>query len=299
MNIKHFTTGLVVCVLVGAFVIGCTPFQTKVWVEQTDQLSFDAAGLNKLAITTYNGPIKVKGETGRNDVHVVVTRKGGGKDEESATAALEAIEVISEASGDGTHQLGYRWNVEKQYDWQARVSFEVAMPSRLITNAKSHNGAISIGNVDGECDLVTHNGAVTATDVRAVCRIETHNGRISIGSPEATVSATTHNGAITAECGGESVNLSSHNGPIKLDATTATALNGVLTTYNGAIGVVVPTTANAKVTCKTNNGSIQCDAPWKETKKTRRFASGVLGDGTGQFKAETHNGSIRIQEAKQ
>ncbi len=299
MHVKHFTKALVACTLLGIFVAGCDQMRAKVWVEQADELSFDANGLTRLAVTTHNGPITVNGDTDRNDVHVLVTRKGGGKNQESAAAALEAIEIVSESSADGTHSLGYRWNVEKRFDWQAQVSFEVSMPARLVAHAKSHNGAISISNIDGDCDLVTHNGAVTATNVRAACHIETHNGRVGINAPEATVSAETHNGAIDAKCGGESVQLSSHNGPITLDAATATALNGAATTHNGAIKVMVPVTANAELVCKTGNGLIRCDAPWKEIKVTKRMASGVLGDGSGHFKAETYNGSIRIQEAKQ
>ncbi len=297
MHIRQFTKALVLCVVFGALIIGCNQMRAKVWVEQTDELSFDANGLNKIAVTSHNGPITFTGDSDRSDVQVVVVTKCGGRNEESAAAALDAIEIISE-SNDGTHTLGYRWSVEKRFDWQSKVSFEVSMPARLMAQARTHNGAVTATGVDGACDLATHNGAVTVANLGSACDIETHNGRVSVDAPQATVSAETHNGAIDAKCGGQNVFLASHNGPIKLDATTLTALNGTVTSHNGAINVTIPKSANAKLSCRTRNGSIHCDAPWTPTKKTRRSVSGVLGDGAGQFKAETHNGSIRIKEAE-
>ncbi len=201
MHFNQFGKSLFKCALLGIFVVGCDQMRAKVWVEQIDELAIQTDGVNKIAITTHNGPIEVTGDSERSDMHVVVTRKGGGRNKESARAALDALEIVSDLAEDGTHNLGYRWNVSKQFDWKARVSFKVSMPPHLMTQAKTHNGTVKVTNVDGDCDLVTHNGAITAVDVRSACNIETYNGPIKIDSPEATVNAVTHNGAIAARWG--------------------------------------------------------------------------------------------------
>ncbi|HNO78532.1 MAG TPA: DUF4097 family beta strand repeat-containing protein [Phycisphaerae bacterium] len=281
MQVRQFAKVAVFCAVFGAFIFGCNQMRAKVWVEQIDELTFDADGLNKIAVTTHNGPITFNGDADRDDVQVVVTRKGGGKNTESANAALAAIEIVSEATDDGTHNLGYRWSTQKHVDWQANVAFEVSMPAHLMARARSHNGPIAAKQIEAACDFATH------------------NGRISVDAPVASISAETHNGAIDAACSGQSVHLASHNGPIKLIAHSPANLNGSATTHNGSINVTVPKSTNTRLSCRTGNGSIHCDVPWAETKRSRRSATGVLGDGSGEFKVETHNGSIRVQEAEE
>lgn len=299
MQIKPMTRMLLSCVLLCACVQGCSRWSPKVWVQDTQELTIPTTGVSKVAVTTHNGAVKMTGEANRGDMFVIATLKGGGRDQASAEEALAAIEIVSERDANGTYILGHRWSVTRQPDWQASVAFDVTMPTNMTASAKTHNGAVRVAHIDGDCELVSHNGAITADDVRAKCHVETNNGRIRIDAPGATVRAVTHNGAIDAKTGGNSVHLESHNGRIKLDASNATALGGKVCTHNGAVRVVVPTNANAELTCSTNNGSINCNAPMKVSKKTRRLLVGVLGDGSNTFTAETHNGAIRIEEATQ
>ena len=74
MQVRQFAKVAVFCAVFGAFIFGCNQMRAKVWVEQIDEMTFDADGLNKIAVTTHNGPITFNGDADRDDVD---GRRGG------------------------------------------------------------------------------------------------------------------------------------------------------------------------------------------------------------------------------
>ena len=275
-KVKPVVASLLIAPLV---LTGCVCYGSTVWVEETRELSFSAAALEKLAVNTHNGGVEVTGHEDRDDAQVLVTCKGGGRTQESAQACLEAIELVSETDPAKTHRLGWKWRSLRQSDWSANVAFEVDMPSRLALGVETHNGGITVREINGACALTTHNGGVF---VRA---------------GEVPLNVETHNGGIDATCGGERIELLTHNGGVRLNASAGRQLGGGIETHNGGIVITVGEETATELSCTTHNGRVTCDVPWQVSEISKRSAKGIIGKGGAQFSARTHNGTVKIVKA--
>jgi DUF4097 and DUF4098 domain-containing protein YvlB len=278
----------------GLILAGCVTTGPLVWVEQVDESTIPAGALDQLELRTHNGEIKVTGDAEREDILVTVHRKVGGRDEASALACRDAIEIRSEASGERGHSISWVWKMRKQRDWVTRVSYTVEMPARLALRAGTYNGAVNVETVDGSCDLSTHNGAVTARSVKGACQVKTHNGFVEIEAADEPVFVRSHNGPIKVATAAPSIDLWSHNGSIAVDAEASRQFGGQITSHNGLVRVTVGSEASTQITCKSHNGRIKCEAPLRDVETARRYAKGTLGKGGPALRITTFNGPIKV-----
>lgn len=265
------------CIIVGVHGWSDHP---KVWSESvSEEFSIDSAGVSALEIRTHNGPIGFSGsDDASGAIHVIATKKAGGRSADDARAALDALEVYSEPSGNGTQKIGWRWHGVHYSRWQAKVSFDITGPSELNIDAETRNGRLHIADVDGDVRIATRNGGI---------RVEAARGKLS---------ATTRNGPISASYSGGDLILTTRNGSIAADLGECVAPNAILTTRNGRIELVVGEAISGQLTASTRNGSIRCDVPMTQSTITRRQLTGRLGDGRGTLDIATRNGGIRIKK---
>lgn len=268
---------LLVALLASALLGGCSR-GANVWVERTEKLTVPAADLRSLTVETHNGGVRVAGEADRAEIAVTARVRGGGHDRESAQACLDALEVISEPSGDGGHRLSSRWTCPRQSDWAQEVSFEIQAPQRLGLTVDTHNGGIDAQALDGDCRLVSHNGGIKARQVAGQLVVETHNG------------------SVTASVTGSTVDLQTHNGAVHLDATGTTQLGGQVITYNGGVRVDLGKNTATNLACETYNGSVHCSADLGNMQATRSRVSGQVNGGGPELAVRTHNGGVRINQ---
>ena len=257
---------------------GCTWAGPKVWIEQTQELNFDTAGLTALEVRTHNGGINFESQPARNDMAAaVVTKKAGGHTQAEAEEAMAAIGVYSTRQTDGTQRLGWNWDGHKHPNWTAAVGFEIHAPGNLRFDGETHNGAIDVDGITGDVKAVTHNGGV---------EVVSQNGKLH---------AETHNGSVVVDYAGSNVNLVTHNGKVVADLGRCSSVSGAITTHNGGVQLVVGDRTSTDLNCETHNGSIKCDVPLGAQRKSRRSLAGKLGEGDGRLNVSTHNGSVRIK----
>ncbi len=264
------------CVVVGGNWSCSSP---RVWAEASETLEIDLSGDSSLFAKTHNGGITYEGSSATaGSARVVVTKKGGGRTLEDAENALAAIDVwVDDSSAEGK-KLGWRWKESKRRNWGCSVSFDIAGPSEIGFEARTHNGAIRVVEVAGSVKATTHNGSI---------RVDSEGGPLS---------ARTHNGSIRAQYEGSKLSLVTHNGPITVDLAQTVSIAGNIKTHNGGVKIAVGDETSAVLKCRTHNGRMKSDVPLADAERTKRTLSGSIGQGGDTLGIRTHNGSVRIKK---
>lgn len=248
----------------------------RVWIDSSETVTIAAADLKTIDIETHNGDIQLIGSVDASQIEAVITARYGGWNLESAQNCKDAVELVSETVADGRHRLVPRWRRAKASDWQANVSYKVVVPARLASSLTSHNGDIAVKDVAGACKVVTHNGDVSIVAHSPALRVLTHNGDIH------------------AKSAAIEMNLDSHNGSIHIDSSGSSRLSGRIATHNGAIIAKLDDSVSTELACRTHNGRIKSDLPWRVKEMSKYEVVGTLGEGAGRLEVESFNGNISL-----
>jgi hypothetical protein len=205
-----------------------------------------------------NGGISIKGW----DQNQVLIRA---KVETRAPTAQEAADlgrqVRIETSGAKIHASGP--DNRQNYHWY--VSYEVFVPRRSDLSLQTHNGGISIFDVNGRIEFNALNGGVVLKKVGGA------------------VKGSTTNGGVVVELSG--------------DRWDGEALD--VTTTNGGIVMSIPENYSAKLETGTTNGGISVDFPVpgqeQEQRRKNKQVAVNLGAGGPLVRVMTTNGGVRIK----
>jgi len=245
------------------------------WVERTDQFDVGARDLDRLAVLTRNGAVRVHAEPGLDLVEVTAIVRAGGDDEEDARAALACLEVVRRTNGD-TFEIADEWTRKPEMGWSSQVEFHVKAPARFGAR------------------LVSHNGEITATGFEGALDVESHNGRLELDAPARHVKATTHNGAVEYRGPAEEATIETQNGAIEATLTGG-PVNGRISSNNGAIRIHAKGEVRGTIEGETHNGqisfhSVRGDCQLRDDWFKVQFAD----PSAGRLLVETHNGAIDL-----
>lgn len=124
----------------------------------------------------------------------------------------------------------------------------------------------------------------------------TVNGEIKVSGARREVQATTVNGNLDLSTNGGPVSGTTVNGAIHARVMNPGTGELKFTTVNGAIDVAVPRAISADVRMSTVHGGISSDFPLTvQGRWGPRSASGTLGNGDGDVKMTTVNGSLALR----
>jgi hypothetical protein len=237
------------------------------------QLSNDEGDFRWVGRLAEGRTIEIKGVNGAIEAvaasgsEVVVSAEKAGRRSDPAEVRIEVVEHSDGVtvcavypSADGRNECapgeGGRSSVRNN---DTRVTFRVEVPAGVKLRARTVNGTVEGRDLDGDVDAETVNGDV---------EIETGG----------FARARTVNGSIHASMGrwdGDGADFSTVNGSIELD---------------------VPDDLNARLEARWVNGSLESSIPMMlQGRIGRRSASALFGDGGGELRLETVNGSIRIR----
>jgi hypothetical protein len=175
----------------------------------------------------------------------------------AADAEQLAKQVRIETAGNKIFATG----PENQKDYHWSVSYEVFVPRRSDLSVETHNGGISISEVNGRIDFTALNGGV----VLKKCGGSVHGS--------------TTNGGLVVELAGD------HWDGETLDVSTT----------NGGVSMSVPENYSAHLETGTVNGGISVDFPVTVQGRITRELAVNLGSGGATVKAMTTNGGVRIK----
>lgn len=202
-----------------------------------------------------NGGVKVVG-TDRGDIRVRAKVSAGARSQDDARTLASEVRIETSPS---IHAEGP--SNRRQSHWS--VDYRLEVPRRTALSLRSHNGGISIADVNGEIEFETTNGGVHLSNLAGQVRGRTTNGGLDVllsGS----------------EWSGEG-----------LDARTT----------NGGVTLAVPSGYNAHLEASTVNGGMRIDFPVTLQGDIRRRVSVDLGRGGKPISVETTNGGVVVRRS--
>jgi DUF4097 and DUF4098 domain-containing protein YvlB len=201
-----------------------------------------------------NGGVSVKGW----DQHQILVRarvQTGAPTEAEARALAQQIRI--ETGGSKIFASGPE--NRRNYHWD--VSYEVFVPRRADLSVETHNGGISIAEVNGKIDFNAVNGGVVLKRVGGAVR------------------GSTTNGGLVIELSGD-----------RWDGETLD-----VSTTNGGVVMSVPENYSAHLETGTVNGSVSVDFPVTVQGRISKQIALNLGSGGATVKATTTNGGVRLK----
>ena len=249
--------------------------------ERTVKLSAPLSAGHSFKAETHNGAITVDGRKEEGcEVKAVITGRASSTETAKDIADRTKVEL---KNSDNKITVEIKKPMLGMYE-SVSVSLDAKVPNKTnILFLRTHNGAVTVSNIQGKIDSSTHNGRIKASDVSGETKLKTHNGAVICDEISSDAWMTTHNGSIKTS--------------YAADAPSVCEIS--LRTYNGSIDLKTPPHISASVDVSTHNGSIKNDLPITVTDKVsklgnRRFR-GKIGEGLGKLELSTHNGSIKIR----
>jgi len=274
-------------------VSGCDVAQAK--AEREMQLSAPLLGIGSFQATTHNGAIKVAGlDTDQCDLIARIQARAA--TQERAVELAEATDVVLEASGEKLIAVVKKPQTTSRES--ISVSLDVTLATVMVLTLETHNGAVTVLDIDGRIDAETHNGAIDMTNIVGDVVATSHNGRVRIANGQGDVTLRSHNGAVVCDGINGDTDVSTSNGGVRVvysDPSLAVCRIKVVT-HNGSVDVTAPKGLSAQATLSTHNGSINTSLPITvEGKVSKKRIAGKIGDGKGSIHLETYNGSIKLR----
>jgi DUF4097 and DUF4098 domain-containing protein YvlB len=219
--------------------------------------------------------LEIKGVNGRIDAEpasagdIEVTATKTGRRDNPADVRVEVVEhaggvtlcaVYPSPDGPLNECVPGKGGRMRVQDNDVKVDFSVRVPAGVGLVARTVNGAIQVGALDGQVEARTVNGSVTVKAARRV-QAETVNGSI-----EAALADAGWDGALEFK------------------------------TVNGSIEVGLPEGASTQVTAETVNGGLHSDFPVTMQGRfgPKRF-EGTIGQGGRELRLKTVNGRISLR----
>ena len=201
-----------------------------------------------------NGGVSVKGWD-RNEILVRARIQASGASQADADDLAKQVHI--ETAGSKIFATG----PESRRDAYWSVSYEIFVPHKSDLSLVSHNGGISINDVQGRLEFTAVNGGVALRRVGG------------------TVHGGTTNGGLSIELAGDRWDGE------EMDVKTT----------NGGISMSVPENYSAHLETGTVNGNLSIDFPVTVQGRITRELAVNLGSGGPTIRAMTTNGGVRVK----
>jgi len=266
-----------------------------------EEKKFAVTGPTRLALTTFDGSIGVRGWD-KNEVLVEVEKRGPDQ------ATVDRIQVKATQNGD-TITL----DVEKPspltttgFQRSPSASLIVTVPLQTAITARSGDGSITIRRVNGKVDLNTEDGSVRIEDVKGDLAVRTGDGSVHARQIDGHVTISTGDGSVGVDGVLAGLELETRDGSIEVTARTGSVVESgwSVTTGDGSIRLEVPEGFNADLDAQSADGRVRVDkladqAPStgerEERDRDRSSARGKLGAGGKPLKLRSGSGSITVK----
>ena len=246
---------------------------TKYTASDPINLRVAIAGHSALGLDNVNGPVEVYGITGLQEIEVTgerIVRSHSMRDAEDHLQYLQinlrdmgttfVVETDQPTSDDG-REYEVRYKVRIPDDWEVSIDLT--------------NGIVTVDSIYGDVDVEVTNGNVNLTKITGNAVVNLTNGNADLRQIDGDVDVDLTNGIIFTQM--------------------QFALNRIcqLETVNGGIELQIPTTTSANFSASVANGEISLHGlTLQGATSTPRSMQGKLGNGEGEIKLKTTNGSI-------
>jgi len=176
------------------------------WNKFTNQetKSFAVSGSPRVSITTFDGPVTVRGWD-QSEVRYTATKRAG--DEES----LKQISIKTEQQGQAISINAVNENADN-----GSVSLEVYVPRNATLHVTSDDGPLTLDGVSGEITLRSGDGPISVNNSGGQLHVTTGDGPIQIGKFDGQVEARTGDGPIALDGNFNALSARTGDGEISL-----------------------------------------------------------------------------------
>ncbi|HEX5887807.1 MAG TPA: DUF4097 family beta strand repeat-containing protein [Pyrinomonadaceae bacterium] len=176
------------------------------WDKFTNQetKSFAVSGSPRVNITTFDGPVTVRGWD-QAQVRYTATKRAG--DEES----LKQISIETEQQGQ-TISI----NAKNENAYSGSVTLEVHVPRNSSLHVTSGDGPLTLDGVSGDITLRSGDGPISVNNSGGQLHVNTGDGPIQINKFDGQVDARTGDGPIALDGNFNALNARTGDGQISL-----------------------------------------------------------------------------------
>lgn len=185
--------------------------------------SFAVSGSPRVSITTFDGPVTVRGWD-QSEVKYTATKRAG--DEES----LKQISIRAEQQGQAISI-----NAENENAGNGSVQLEVYVPRNSSLHVTSGDGPLTLDGVSGDITLRSGDGPITVVNGGGQLHVNTGDGPIQINKFDGQVDARTGDGPIALD--GNFNALSARTGDGEISLTVPAGSSFTIETNAAADGI--------------------------------------------------------------
>lgn len=241
-----------------------------------------------LDLVTANGSIKAMHED-RADVAVEVELYGYDSER------LDFATVHADRMGDRSLRVWVDWPGGKRQKGEG-AKIEIYLPGANGVQAKTTNGAVTIGGLGGEARVQTSNGAVQVSNHLGNMDLSTSNGSIRVDDSNGDIQFNTSNGRILISNATGVVEGDTSNG--NLYVSTADDASGPIRirTSNGRVELDLGYGYEGILRISTSNGKIKTDGlhDARLIQSSNNALELQMGESDEISAVRTSNGSVRV-----
>jgi DUF4097 and DUF4098 domain-containing protein YvlB len=279
-----------------------TSFFNYYSLEKTDYKELPAANLEIITIENHSGPITIK--TGwKKDYLCLKTTKRSRKQKD-----LDAITITTNKTKKNSLHISTDIAHTKKNGF---VEYELIVPASLSVNLKTHDGDISINDIQGTIQAQTYGGNIVIVNAKNTIHATSTSGDIIIREATGVINASSQYGNIDIHETCNSLICQSVKGKITVDYKKLPPTSNVkLETTSGNITLTLPPTTNATINGVTTHATLMSDHyimlnPHKTQlndyawNKFKREVHGFIGSGDATISLRSIKGTIKILETPQ
>lgn len=298
--------GIARAALVAGYAVGLAACEVNLNTEgltSKETKTFTVTGQPDLTVETFEGSIEIH-SWDRNEVEVEIEKRAMEQsliDQMKVEAEQQGDRIVLKVTGPSARESG-GFTVGVHISPAARL--RVAVPRKLILQARTEDGSIRVENIEGKVVLRTGDGSVTTDRLAGEIEIRTGDGSIRIEKAEGRLDLETNDGSITVGARPTVLRAKTGDGSIRVqvepDSTMADAWD--LETRDGSVTVTLPPSFNADIDAETRDGSVRSTHPAlktdgddEERRERRREVRTRMGEGGRVLKIRTGDGSIRFE----
>jgi DUF4097 and DUF4098 domain-containing protein YvlB len=264
-----------------------------------EEKTFTVSGPARLALTTFDGNIEVRGWD-RNEVLVEVEKRGPDQ------ATVDKIQVKAGQNGNVITIDVPKPSplVTTGFRRTPSASLIVSVPTQTAVAARSGDGAVTIRRVHGTVDVDTDDGNVRVEELKGDLKIRTGDGAVDARQIEGGARIDTGDGNIRADGVFKGLYLETRDGAIDFTVRPGSDVESdwSVTTGDGNVRLELPEGLNAELDAQTADGRVHLDkaggqaGPAGESDEHERTSfRGRLGSGGKTLKIRSGSGSIAVK----
>ncbi len=267
--------------------------------------TFTVTGQPDLTVETFDGSIEIH-SWDRNEVEVEIEKRA------MEQTLIEQMKVEAEQQGDRI-VLRVTGPADRDREFSGvtvgvhispAARLRVAVPRKLMLQARTEDGSIRAENLEGRLTLRTGDGSITTDRVTGEIEVRTGDGAIRMEKAEGRLNLETNDGSITLSARPTVLRAKTGDGSIRvqIEPDTAMAEAWDLTTSDGSVTLTLPPSFNAEIDAETSDGSVRSSHPAlsierddEERRERRRELRTKMGEGGPVLRIRSGDGSIRFE----